>query len=108
MKKILKESVEEYWECKRCESDSISKYVSVPCPRGSCDALLMGDLIINKMIRFNKTNWVYYSTPESKKINLKEIHPSGDILNELVFDSWSDMVTYVIQNDIIIEESGNL
>jgi|AntRauMFilla1563_2_1112583.scaffolds.fasta_scaffold79053_2 hypothetical protein len=104
MKKFLEDTVEEYWSCSRCEIDSMTEGRMVPCPRGSCDALHMGDLIIKKTINFNKTDWFYRIDSETKKINLKEIHPNGDILTEVDFESWSDMATYAIQNQIIVTE----
>ena len=45
----------DYWTCDRCKIDSETKGRMVPCPRGSCDAEITGEVTITKeIVKFDK------------------------------------------------------
>lgn len=43
---------EDYYECKRCDKNSVKnpEYASCPCPRGSCEAEIVGKVITTTQI----------------------------------------------------------
>ena len=50
-----------YWECKRCNINSLTLDRMVPCPRGSCEAKLAGEMVttvtvIKRLIPKTKSN----------------------------------------------------
>lgn len=46
------ETVERYYYCERCDINSMGKSMC-PCPRGSCEASIVGKLVRTKEIIFN-------------------------------------------------------
>lgn len=48
--------VTDFWECKRCNINSNTKGRMIPCPRGSCEADIIGTKKIQTTITitFNK------------------------------------------------------
>ena len=54
MSAIEKKIIEtEYWECSRCDISSETKDRLCPCPRGGCDAKVVGTTKITKEITIN-------------------------------------------------------
>lgn len=43
---------EDYYECKRCNKNSVKnpEYASCPCPRGGCEAQVVGKVVITTQI----------------------------------------------------------
>ena len=41
---IIENKEEDYWECKSCNINSLTKNRIIPCPRGGCEAEVKGTL----------------------------------------------------------------
>lgn len=46
-----------YYECNRCNISSEENSRMCPCPRGSCDAVKKGTVIITKEIKLTKPSY---------------------------------------------------
>lgn len=46
----------DYFECKRCEINTETVGRMCPCPRGSCEAVHKGTVIITRSIKLNKNS----------------------------------------------------
>lgn len=46
-KKVIKEK---YYECPRCKINSRTKDVWCPCPRGGCEAVVTGTIVITEKL----------------------------------------------------------
>jgi ribosomal protein L37AE/L43A len=57
----------EYWYCERCEIDNVKSKAMCPCPRGSCEAEIVGTI---------KTTVEISITPKPKEA---PIVPFGDV-----------------------------
>ena len=44
-KRIITQTEEDYYTCKRCEIDSLENSRMCPCPRGGCEAKISGTVI---------------------------------------------------------------
>ncbi len=54
MSKLKEIKKEDYWECGRCKITSSTKDRMCPCPRGSCEAEVIGEIIITReFVLFN-------------------------------------------------------
>lgn len=53
MSAIIKE-VRNYWECKRCKINSLTIDSRCPCPRGGCEAKIVGKTITTTEIKMEK------------------------------------------------------
>ena len=99
MKKELKDEITDFWSCGRCEIDSLGDGMC-PCPRGSCDALHMGEVIVKTTIVFNVTKWLHQYLSGEKLHYLVEIHPDEGVITELFFKEWDECLEYIIKHDI--------
>lgn len=70
-KSIIHTEVNDYYVCNRCDKNS-DKDVYCPCPRGSCEAEIVGEIevTITKTIKFKKNGKINKSrnTKSSKSI----------------------------------------
>lgn len=48
MDEIIKEEEEDYYSCSRCNITSKTKDRVCPCPRGSCEAKIIGTLLTTR------------------------------------------------------------
>jgi hypothetical protein len=53
MKNTQSKQEKEYYECSRCNSDSSSQPIWVPCVRDDCEAKLVGKKVIIVKIIYN-------------------------------------------------------
>lgn len=52
---MKKENKKEYWSCDSCKINSNTRNRMIPCPRGSCEAEIVGEIITTKELKlFNK------------------------------------------------------
>jgi hypothetical protein len=50
---IISEETDDYYECPRCEINSLTESRMCPCPRGGCEAVITGTITTTKTL--NKT-----------------------------------------------------
>lgn len=103
MKKVLEEKTEDYWVCDSCEHDSLGEMMC-PCPRGSCDALHMGEVVTKREIIFNVTEWLYQYLTDENIHYLVEMHPEEGIISELFFDTHDEYREYITINEITVKD----
>lgn len=104
MNKELKDEIEDYWVCSRCEHDSLGDLMC-PCPRGSCDAICMGQVVTKKTILYNATKWHAQFLESEDLYYLSELHPLEGLMTELFFDNEEDLFGYLLQNGIKLADS---
>lgn len=102
MRKALKDKRKDYWECDRCEINSLKKDSMCPCPRGSCDAELVGVVVTKREIIYNITEWKYQYIISENIHYLTEHHPEDGIISELFFKTWDEYDDYIKENEITI------
>lgn len=106
MKKVLEDRLEEYWECNRCEKTSLDTEWC-PCPRGSCDALLMGEVITKREIIYNVTEWKYQYLLGENLHYLVELHPDEGIISENFFETFEEYMAFVRENRIKVKHDDD-
>ena len=74
---VKKETVkkQDYYECSRCDKNSVKDHVfgSCPCPRGSCEAEIVGKVIVTTQIVMNPKKPVEKFTKEQLESNVMEL-----------------------------------
>jgi hypothetical protein len=102
--------IEKYWTCSRCDSGNSLDSSNVPCPRGSCDAEHVGEVITTvklfKPLPMSNTTWYYQYLIGEDIHYVTELHPEDGILTECFFKTWEEVETYAKENNIkkIIKE----
>jgi hypothetical protein len=49
-----KNKIKDFWACERCDIDSRTKGRMIPCPRGSCEAEIIGRVEVITVTKFFK------------------------------------------------------
>lgn len=44
----------DYWECERCQINTLTKDRMIPCPRGGCEAEVTGEIVTTVVLTKNK------------------------------------------------------
>lgn len=71
-----KHETENYFECERCNINSLTKDRICPCPRGSCEAEIVGEITtIIEIKRFRKKN-LQINKPE-RSFNVEYRHSTS-------------------------------